>query len=162
MNMGNVALTFFDEIHREALNAFDLAEDQKKFTAMPSDALKICEEDPSRNPVVIMASGVPVGFFVLHAGENIRDFTANPNAMVIRALSINRKEQGKGYAKEAMLQLLAFVPTHFPEINELILAVNFKNEPAKKLYEKAGFQDRGQIKHGPVGPQYVLHYELML
>lgn len=158
--MGNVALTFFDEIHREALNAFELAENQKKFTAMPSDALKICEEDRSRNPVVIMASDAPVGFFVLHAGENIRDFTANPNAMVIRALSINQKEQGKGYAKEAMLQLPAFVSTHFPEINELILAVNFKNEPAKKLYEKAGFQDRGQIKHGPVGPQYVLHYDV--
>ncbi|WP_139343025.1 GNAT family N-acetyltransferase [Fictibacillus arsenicus] len=158
--MGNVVLTFFDEIHREALNAFDLAEDQKKFTAMPSDALKICEEDRSRNPVVIMASDVPVGFFVLHTGKNIRDFTANPNAMVIRALSINQKEQGKGYAKEAMLQLPAFVSTHFSDIKELILAVNFKNEPAKKLYEKAGFQDRGQIKHGPVGPQYVLHYDV--
>lgn len=158
--MGNVVLTFFDEIHGKALHAFDLAEDQKKFTAMPSDALKICEEDPSRNPVVIMASDTPVGFFVLHAGENISDFTANPNAMVIRALSVNQSEQGKGYAKEAMLQLPAFVSTHFPEINELILAVNFKNEPAKKLYEKAGFQDRGQIKHGPVGPQYVLHYDV--
>jgi RimJ/RimL family protein N-acetyltransferase len=160
MKMGNVALTFFDEIHREALNAFNLAENQKKFTAMPSDALKVCEEDPGRTPVVIMVSGRPAGFFVLHLGENIRDFTANPNAMVIRALSINQKEQGKGYAKEAMLQLPAFVSTHFSEINELILAVNFKNESAKKLYEKAGFQDRGQIKHGPVGPQYVLHYDV--
>ena len=158
--MGNVSLTFFDEIHREALNAFYLVEDQKKFTAMPSDALKICEEDLSRNPVVIMASDGPVGFFVLHAGENIRDFTANPNAMVIRALSVNQPEQGKGYAKEAMLQLPAFVSNHFSEIDELILAVNFKNEPAKKLYEKAGFQDRGQIMHGPIGPQYVLHYDV--
>lgn len=158
--MGNVALTFFDEIHREALNAFDLDDGQKKFTAMPSDALKICEEDPGRTPVVITASTTTVGFFVLHVGENIRNFTSNPNAMVIRALSINQSEQGKGYAKEAMLQLPAFVSTHFPEINELILAVNFKNEPAKNLYEKAGFQDRGQIMHGPVGPQYVLHYDV--
>jgi RimJ/RimL family protein N-acetyltransferase len=160
MNMGNVALTFFEEIHREALNAFYLVEDQKKFTALPSDALKQCEEDPSRNPVVITESDVPVGFFVLHAGENIRDFTANPLAMVIRALSINQSEQGKGYAKEAMLQLPAFVSNHFPEVNELILSVNFKNESAKKLYEKVGFQDRGQIKHGPVGPQYVLHLDI--
>jgi RimJ/RimL family protein N-acetyltransferase len=160
MNMGNVVLTFFEEIHREALNAFYLAEDQKKFTSMPSDALKKCEEDSRRTPVIIMVSNRPVGFFVLHAGENIGDFTANPNAMVIRALSINQSEQGKGYAKEAMLQLPTFVVTHFPEINELILAVNFKNEPAKRLYEKAGFQDRGQIKHGPIGPQYVLHHDV--
>lgn len=158
--MGNVSLTFFEENHREALSAFYLEEKQEKFTAMPSDALQKCEEDPGRSPVVITVSDKPVGFFVLHAGENIRDFTANPHAMVIRALSINHTEQGKGYAKEAMLQLPAFVSTHFHKINELILAVNFKNEPAKKLYEKAGFHDRGQIMHGPVGPQYVLHYDV--
>jgi RimJ/RimL family protein N-acetyltransferase len=160
MNMGNVVLTFFEGIHRKALNAFYLAEDQKQFTAMPIDALEKCEEDPRRNPVVITVSNRPVGFFVLHAGENISDFTANPNAMVIRALSINQSEQGKGYAKEAMLQLPTFVATRFPEITELILAVNFKNEPAKRLYEKAGFQDRGQIKHGPVGPQYVMQLDI--
>ncbi|MGA4721779.1 hypothetical protein ACOZ9X_17390 [Fictibacillus nanhaiensis] len=45
-------------------------------------------------------------------------------------------------------------------MNELILAVNFNNHSAKKLYEKVGFVDRGQIKPGPVGPQYVLHYDV--
>jgi RimJ/RimL family protein N-acetyltransferase len=153
-------LTFFNEIHRDALNAFYLPQEQEKFTAMPSDALKKCEKDRGRHPVVIEANGKTVGFVVLHQGENIQDFTANPNAMVIRALSINHSEQGKGYAKDAMLQLPLFVSKHFPEVNELILAVNFKNDSAKKLYEKVGFVDRGQIKPGPVGPQYVLHYDV--
>ncbi|WP_144697009.1 GNAT family N-acetyltransferase [Fictibacillus phosphorivorans] len=158
--MANITLTFFNEIHRDSLNAFYLPQEQEKFTAMPSDALKKCEKDRGRHPVVIEENGNTVGFFVLHIGENIGDFTANPNAMVIRALSINHPQQGKGYAKEAMLQLPLFVSKHFPEVNELILAVNFKNDPAKKLYEKVGFVDRGQIKHGPVGPQYVLHYDV--
>ncbi|MQR95918.1 GNAT family N-acetyltransferase [Fictibacillus phosphorivorans] len=158
--MTNTRLTFFNEIHRDALNAFYLPQEQEKFTAMPSDALRKCEKDRGRHPVVIEANDNTVGFVVLHKGENIGDFTANPNAMVIRALSINHLEQGKGYAKEAMLQLPLFVSKHFPEVNELILAVNFKNEPAKKLYEKVGFVDRGQIKPGPVGPQYVLHYDV--
>ncbi|MFG6496116.1 GNAT family N-acetyltransferase [Fictibacillus sp. UD] len=158
--MGNTALAFFEEKHREALEKFYLPEDQEKFTQLPAKALTFCEEDDKRTPVVIEASGKTVGFFVLHTGENIQDFTANPNAMVIRALSINHSEQGKGYAKDAMLQLPEFVTANFPDVNELILAVNFKNEPAKKLYEKAGFVDRGQIKHGPVGPQYVLHYDV--
>ncbi|MBD7965023.1 GNAT family N-acetyltransferase [Fictibacillus norfolkensis] len=153
-------LTFFNEIHRDALNAFYLPQEQEKFTAMPSDALKKCEKDQGRHPVVIEANGKTVGFVVLHKGENIQDFTANPNAMVIRALSINHSEQGKGYAKDAMLQLPLFISKHFPEVNELILAVNFKNDSAKKLYEKVGFVDRGQIKPGPVGPQYVLHYDV--
>jgi RimJ/RimL family protein N-acetyltransferase len=158
--MTNITLTFFEEEHREALYGFYLPEDQEKFTAMPNDALNKCVEDPGRKPVVITASDQTVGFFVLHTGEHIKDFTSNSNAMVIRALSINHPEQGKGYAKEAMMQLPAFVSSNFPRINELILAVNFKNTPAKQLYEKAGFVDRGQIKHGPVGPQYVLHYDL--
>ncbi|MFC0236757.1 GNAT family N-acetyltransferase [Fictibacillus phosphorivorans] len=158
--MANTTLTFFHEIHRDSLNAFYLPQEQEKFTAMPNDALKKCEKDQGRHPVVIEGDNKTVGFFVLHKGENIGDFTANPNAMVIRALSINHPEQGKGYAKVAMLQLPLFVSKHFPEVNELILAVNFKNDPAKKLYEKVGFVDRGQIKPGPVGPQYVLHYDL--
>ncbi|MBN3553886.1 GNAT family N-acetyltransferase [Fictibacillus nanhaiensis] len=158
--MTNTRLTFCNEIHEEALLAFHLPPEQEKFTAMPNEALKKCEEDPGRHPVVIEANGRTVGFFVLHKGENIGDFTANPNAMVIRALSINHPEQGKGFAKDAMLQMPQFVSDHFPEVNELILAVNFKNDLAKKLYEKVGFVDRGQIKPGPVGPQYVLHYDV--
>ncbi|KZE63959.1 hypothetical protein AWM68_12670 [Fictibacillus phosphorivorans] len=158
--MANTTLTFFEEKHREALEKFYLPEDQEKFTQLPAQALNFCEEDERRVPFVIESSGKAVGFFVLHTGENIRDFTSNPNAMVIRALSINHTEQGRGYAKDAMLQLPTFVMANFPEVDELILAVNFKNEPAKKLYEKAGFTDRGQIKHGPVGPQYVLHYDV--
>ncbi len=158
--MANTTLTFFEEKHREALEEFYLPEDQEKFTQLPAKALNFCAEDDKRIPVVIESSGEAVGFFVLHTGENIRDFTENRKAMVIRALSINHPEQGKGYAKDAMLQLPMFVAANFPEVDELILAVNFKNEPAKKLYEKAGFVDRGQVKHGPVGPQYVLHYDL--
>ncbi|MCM3718339.1 GNAT family N-acetyltransferase [Fictibacillus phosphorivorans] len=158
--MGDVILTFFEEIHRDALNAFYLEKDQLRFTPLPSEALKLCDEDLSRNPVVIMAKDTPVGFFVLHAGENIRDFTENPNAMVIRALSINHKEQGKGYAKEAMLKIPAFVSTHFPAIDELILAVNFNNEPAQQLYKKIGFHSRGQVKPGPSGPQHVMHLDM--
>ncbi|WP_246625165.1 GNAT family N-acetyltransferase [Fictibacillus nanhaiensis] len=159
--MTNVTLSFFEEKHMKELILFHLPDNQEKFTQHPEKALKLCEEDRERYPIVITASGRTVGFFVLHKGENIKDFTSNEKAMVIRALSINHQEQGKGYAKNAMMQVPQFVTTHFPEINELILAVNFKNEPAKQLYEKAGFEDRGQIKPGPVGPQYVLHYDVI-
>ncbi|MDR7073480.1 GNAT family N-acetyltransferase [Fictibacillus barbaricus] len=159
--MKNGSLSFYDQTYHEELLAFYLPLEQEQFTALPVDALRKCNEDPGRYPIVITdISGKAVGFFVLHEGENIRDYTSNTNAMVIRALSINQVEQGKGYAKEAMLQLPEFVSKNFPEINELILSVNFKNETAKKVYEKAGFEDRGQIKHGPAGPQYVMHYDI--
>jgi RimJ/RimL family protein N-acetyltransferase len=158
--MEKLFLSFYEKNDYDQLQAFYLPDDQEKFTQLPQQALKLCEQDEERYPIVITAGRKAIGFFVLHKGANIRDFTANPNAMVIRALSINHPEQGKGYAKAAMMQVPSFVSEHFPEINELILAVNFKNDPAKKLYEKAGFQDRGQIKHGPVGPQYVLHYDV--
>jgi RimJ/RimL family protein N-acetyltransferase len=160
--MKNSGLSFYEaNNHHEDLLAFQLPPEQERFTALPSDALKKCEQDPERYPIVITSNeGKAVGFFVLHKGENIQDYTSNKNAMVVRALSINHSDQGKGYAKDGMLQLPQFVRENFPEVTELILSVNFKNEPAKKLYEKAGFQDRGQVKHGPIGPQYVMHFDV--
>jgi RimJ/RimL family protein N-acetyltransferase len=158
IGMTKFELRFVEENYKEDLKNFSLPEEQEKFTSMPEEALTKCEEDPERYPVVITASEAAVGFFVLHKGESSAFFSSNRNAMVIRALSINHSDQGKGYAKKAMLQLPKFIARHFPEINELILAVNFKNTPAKQLYEKAGFMDRGQIKHGPAGPQHVLTF----
>jgi RimJ/RimL family protein N-acetyltransferase len=156
----SVKLMFFEHEHIEELMVFQLPENQIKFSALPVDALKMCEEDAGRYPIVILNEGKAVGFFVLHKGEKIKDYTSNPSAMVVRALSINHSEQGRGFAKSAMMQLPQFVRQNFPEISELILSVNFKNETARQLYLKAGFQDRGEIKDGPVGPQHVLHYNV--
>ena len=56
-----------------------------------------------------------------------------------------------------MALLQDFVKYYYPVKNEVILAVNEKNIPAQKLYEKVGFQDKGFRRMGPIGQQLILH-----
>lgn len=142
------------------LAQFKLPDEQKRFTALPEEAMKECIADPNRYPIVIESNDDLVGFFVLHKGDEIRDFTLNDHGMLIRALSIHYPHQRKGIALKAMKGLPIYVTEKFPFINELVLAVNVKNEAAQTLYKKAGFIDKGFKREGRIGLQYMLHYDL--
>ncbi|HYK73446.1 MAG TPA: GNAT family N-acetyltransferase, partial [Pseudoneobacillus sp.] len=155
-----VQLAFFDEKYEEDLLTFQLPKEQHQFTGLPIEVLDVSMKDEKRFPIVIVNSEEAVGFFVLHYGEDIKSFSTNPNALLLRALSINFIHQGKGYAKMAMQQLPEFVLNNFPDINEIVLAVNERNNGAKTLYEKTGFEDRGERRIGNIGPQYLLHYKV--
>ncbi|MED2973875.1 MULTISPECIES: GNAT family N-acetyltransferase [unclassified Fictibacillus] len=155
-----VSLSFYQPEHNQELSTFELPKEQLRFTALPLTALKVCEEDQSRHPVVILYEGKPAGFFVLHHGPGITPFTENPNALFIRALSVHPEYQGKRVAKRAMLALPGFASVHFPFCDELVLAVNKKNIAAQQLYFKTGFEDRGQRRAGNIGIQYILQLPL--
>ncbi|MDO3413333.1 GNAT family protein [Saccharibacillus sp. CPCC 101409] len=156
-----VELKFFRPEYEKALfEDYKVSEEQEKYTALPARAIQLCREDRDRHPIVIVAEGVPVGFFVLHRGDKIRSVTESPRAMLVRSLSVNLAEQGKGYAKRAMGLLPKFVSDYFPDMNEIVLVVNERNEAGMRVYEQAGFEDRGHRKQGPVGSQVLLHYRM--
>ncbi|MBR8645608.1 hypothetical protein KEH51_20940 [[Brevibacterium] frigoritolerans] len=52
--------------HLHLLSQFYLPNTQTPFSALPEESLKYCREDCDRHPFVILADGIPVGFFVLH------------------------------------------------------------------------------------------------
>ncbi|PLS15853.1 GNAT family N-acetyltransferase [Bacillus sp. M6-12] len=151
-----VELSLYHSQHKETLNKFYLPEEQKQFTGLPVDILSLAIEDIHRFPLVILADSIPVGFFVLYDGEDIKAYTTKEHAMLLRAFSINHADQGKGYAKKGLLKLTDFVKKNFPQIEEIVLAVNAKNLPAKNLYLRSGFQDSGVLRIGPIGPQHIL------
>jgi RimJ/RimL family protein N-acetyltransferase len=154
-----VKLTFFEEKYREELFRFELPEDQAQFTGLPHEVLNEALAD-NQYPVVIVSNNIPVGFFVLKMGDSLQQLVGNERAMLIRALSMNTVHQGKGYAKVGMCALPSFVQQHFPDVDELVLAVNERNIAAQHLYERANFVDRGIRREGPVGMQKILHYTL--
>ena len=139
------------------LKAFELPKEQEKFTALPTKMLEITKE---RHPIVILHNNEPVGFFVLHSSDRVKDYTNNPKAMLLTALSINHSKQGRGFANKGMRKIQSFVDQQFPEFNEIILAVNHKNVPAQKLYEKVGFKDTGTRKIGRIGEQYIYTFSI--
>ncbi|MBS4174706.1 GNAT family N-acetyltransferase [Bacillus sp. FJAT-49736] len=152
-----VTLEFYRPKYLNELSNFYLPADQEQFTALPVEML---ETTDVRHPIVIVNQNEPVGFFVLHSSERVAEYTDNPNAMLLTAFSINHAHQGKGFAQKGMNQLNEFVPQEFPQCNEIVLAVNQKNIPAQKLYEKVGFADTGQRKMGRIGEQLILSLKL--
>lgn len=157
----DVTLSFYKPEHLDALNGFDLHEEDKKFSALPQDILTQAIIIRDRYPTVILNGGRPVGFFILHTSkETISPYSNNAFAILLSALSLHAPHQGKGYAKQAMLQLPDFVKSYFPWCDEIVLAVNHLNLRAKHLYRTTGFIDKGRRKIGPVGEQYILHHFL--
>ncbi|SOC13438.1 acetyltransferase (GNAT) family protein [Ureibacillus xyleni] len=151
--MDTISLRHFEKNHLEILKSFHLPAEQKKFTALPIDIL---EETEGKHPIVIVYGDAPVGFFLLHNSNRVKEYSANPHALLLTAFSINHLEQGKGFAKKAMQKLSNFVKSEFPSYNEIVLAVNYKNIPAQELYRKVGFYDTGERKIGPIGEQYIM------
>jgi RimJ/RimL family protein N-acetyltransferase len=150
-----VELQRYKPEHFESLKAFELPEEQEQFTALPAKMLEATHE---RHPIVIVNQHEPVGFFVMHSSDRVQEYTDNPKAMLLTALSINHAYQGKGYAMKAMEQVKFFANQEFPDCDEIVLAVNNKNKAAQKLYEKAGYVDTGRRKMGEIGEQLILSY----
>jgi RimJ/RimL family protein N-acetyltransferase len=155
-----VQLVFFEEKFRQQLVDFQLPPDQHQFTGLPSEVLELSIQDVHRFPIVIENGEEAVGFFVLQQGADILPFSTNPNAILLRAFSINNLHQGNGYGKAAMKLVPLFVKNYFPKVNEIVLAVNERNIAAKKLYESQGFIDQGERRMGNIGSQYLLHFLL--
>ncbi|MFD1737500.1 GNAT family N-acetyltransferase [Bacillus salitolerans] len=159
-NKGMIILDMYNPIYLSTLETFSLPDEQRQFTGMPLEMIKLAKEDHSRNPIVILNHNNPVGFFVLQNGARVVEYTDNPNALLLIAFSINETEQGKGFAKDGLQLLDKFVKQHFPTINEIVLAVNMRNNAARQLYERVGFIDKGIRKMGQIGEQAILSLQL--
>lgn len=158
MNKTNyIELSHFSTKHLDALNSFELPKEQDQFTSLPNRYKEVMEGE---HRIVILHDGEPVGFFLLHATNRVKDYSSNPKAMLLTSLSINHKEQGKGFAKQAMCLLGEFVMNEFPNCDEIVLAVNHKNISAQQLYLKVGFEDTGKKKTGPIGEQFIMNLML--
>lgn len=149
-----VELKHFSNEYLDVLNSFELPDEQVQFTALPN---KILEATEGQHRIVILSENEPVGFFILHSTERVKEYSDNSKAMLLTALSVNHAKQGKGYAKQGMLLLSDFVKSEFPNCDEIVLVVNHKNFPAQQLYLKVGFQDTGKRKIGPIGEQFIMN-----
>lgn len=156
----SIQLVPYTEKYKEALQTYTLPEEQVQFTAHPMELLDNAKQDSTRNPIVILADGKPVGIFSLQSGSRVQEYTTKENSLLLTSFSINYTEQGNGYAKRALQLLSSYVESYFPNIEEIVLAVNERNIPAQKLYIKVGFEDRGQRRIGKIGPQLVLNLPL--
>lgn len=92
INKEVVSLVFYKPEYKERLSNYSLSVEQQRYTALPVDALQICESEPDRHPIVILYGHQPAGFFVLHGWEGVKDFSDNNDALLLRAYSINKEK----------------------------------------------------------------------
>ncbi|WP_067837512.1 GNAT family N-acetyltransferase [Amphibacillus sediminis] len=154
-----IKLAYATQDYFKELHAFQLPDQQAQFAALPIKQQSDIEE--GQNPIVILNGQEPVGFFLLHTTDRVKEYTDNPRAVLLTAFSINYIHQGKGYAYRGLAMLKKFITSEFSNINEVVLAVNHKNIPAQKLYTKVGFIDTGKRKTGPIGEQWIMKLNLL-
>ncbi|MFT8709283.1 MAG: GNAT family N-acetyltransferase [Sporolactobacillus sp.] len=150
----DVNLVFYSEDYAREIDSYII--NQLDFTGTPKEALNLSKQDDERHPVLVFCREKLVGFFVLHGWGGAKRYTDNHYALLLRTFSIDSRYQGKGYGRQTVESLDAFVMHSFPDINEMILGVNHNNVPAQQLYLHHGFSDTGRRVIGRHGEQWVL------
>ena len=153
-------LQFYNSTYQPLIDSYQLVDSQLQFTGHAQECVKLASE--TRTPVLALVDGKLVTYFDLHREEGVEPYSDNPNAILVRAFSTDVREQGKGFAKQALTLLPKFVKQHFPQIDEIVLAVNVGNVAAQALYTKVGFIDYGKRTQGPKGELIVMSYLLKL
>ncbi|WP_420595486.1 GNAT family N-acetyltransferase [Deinococcus sp.] len=140
-----------------ALAQLRMTPEQQAFTVWPADILAQIAGDPERRAVVIAESGAAVGLFVLSVGAHRDKYLTqpDPDAVALSALSIDLAAQGRGIGTRAMLTLPGFMRQHYPQAKRLVLVVNQRNGPARRLYDRSGFIVVAE-REGPIGRQWVM------
>jgi RimJ/RimL family protein N-acetyltransferase len=154
-----IKLVFYDKEYDKQLESFELEHAQERFTAYPHQILETLV-DTERHYVLMVQEESVIGYFVLHENKGPVDIGSHNRALLIRALAVSKKEQGKGYALSAMKILPGFAKEYFKNAEELVLVVNHANIPAQNLYKKAGFSDTGLRRNGVHGLQFIYNYSL--
>lgn len=160
-NTPAVRLDFFQDKYLADLTYYHLSTDQLMYTAHPKEALAKEAFEARRHGIVILFQHHVAGFFVLEDGESLKMYSDNQQALLLCSYSIAYKMQGRGIAKQSLLQLPAFLNCHFPKKNEVVLGVNHQNMIAQHVYQQCGFVDSGKRIIGKKGEQYVLQLNVM-
>lgn len=129
----------FDTSQQPLIDAYQLSKEQLQYTGTPDFPIQIAAKNAFIHPILGIEKQQLATFFVLDEQKDVYLYTKNTAAILLRTFSTDYRMQGKGYATNALYLLPDYVKQHFPEKNEIVLAVNEKNFPARKLYEKTGF-----------------------
>lgn len=100
-------------------------------------------------PYAIYSGDVMVGFIMMTFNET--NEINKENTYWICRLMIDKRYQGKGYGKNAVIKALELVKT-FPygQASLVYLSYEPENVGAKRLYASLGFEETGDIEEGEI------------
>ena len=143
----NVQLKVVTRENWEDALKLQVRENQIKF--VPAVAVSLAKvyikpdgENVEYIPFAIYDGDLIVGF-IMHAF--VRETS---NMYWINGFIIDQKQQGNGYGKAALQEIINLIKNRFKQCKEIRLTVHKDNIFAKKLYERYGFQPLGQEYDG--------------
>ena len=131
-----------------------VAKEQKEYIVPNSDSLihaffAMTENKAQIFPFGIYLGKTPVGFMMIARDVPwIEQYYSSPaKYYYIWRFMIDKRYQGNGYGKEAMLQALDFIRTVPPagEAEYCWLSYEPENTVAQKLYASLGFEERPEL-----------------
>jgi diamine N-acetyltransferase len=125
--------------NRARCEALEVHPEQRRFVATVAEYLAGCKSGPWR-PLAIEAEGRVVGFAMWAADPTDRSCT-------IGGLVIDREAQGRGLGRAAVGALVERLRGE-PGCSLLAVTYHPQNEPARRLYLTAGFQESGELSDG--------------
>lgn len=141
----------------------EVFEHQKSFVA--PNVLSLAEAYASINeglfakPFGIYSNGLLIGFIMIGYGtaSDPDEPTIVDGNYTLWRLMIDKKYQGKGYVKYVLQAAIRYVKT-FPagKADYVWLSYERENEYVKKIYEKSGFIENGEM----CGEEIVVVYDL--
>lgn len=101
---------------------------------------------------------------MLDQGEDRQKYSDNPQAVLLRSMSIHPDFQGLGIAKQALShqRLMPLLLHHFPSSHEIVLGVNHLNQRAYAFYLACGFKHTQRELMGIRGKQYILSLDFSI
>jgi diamine N-acetyltransferase len=121
-----------------AVARLELASDQKRLIANNLYSIAESKFDPDARPRAVYAGGKPVGFLMYDASDG--------EALIYRFM-IDRRHQGKGYGRAALVLAIEEIEA-LPNVRKVSISYMPDNRVAKAFYASVGFKEAGLDEDG--------------
>ena len=115
--------------------------EKNPYTVLPMDGMTESLHETEKYPILVLDQDTMVGFFILQTGNSVLNYVSNPNAILLKSHSVDKRYQKQGYGKASMEKLPKYLKERFSSINEIILLIDYDNISGQMMYLKSGFKD---------------------
>jgi diamine N-acetyltransferase len=129
-----------------AVARLELAPDQEELVASNLHSIAESKFDPDARPRAIYAGDQPVGFLMYDASDR--------EALIYRFM-IDRRHQGKGYGRAALILALNEIKA-IPTARKAVISYMPDNKVAKAFYASLGFVEAGLDEDGEMMAELAL------
>lgn len=139
-------------LQRQQVLEIELLDVQKALVGDAHGALHALTARPAADiqGYALLIDDVPRGFFLLKR-RTLLPRWAEGRTATLHAVMIDRRYQGLGLGRECLERLPALTKDLWPDIEQLMLAVDLSNQAAYTLYQALGWQESGDADRTTTG-----------